>query len=88
MKRGVLAVSFGTTHDDTREKTIDKLEQEAGNYFQAPVYRAWTSSIIRRILKERGIRDIGEAMEQAKKDGIEELVVLNNLVIDGFENAK
>ena len=88
MKRGVLVVSFGTTHDDTREKTIDKLEQEAGHYFQAPVYRAWTSSIIRRILKERGIRDIGEAMEQAKKDGIEELVVLNNLVIDGFENAR
>ena len=28
MKKGILAVSFGTSHIDTMEKTIDVLEKE------------------------------------------------------------
>ena len=47
MKKGILAVSFGTSHIDTMEKTIDVLEKEFAKTFEeAVVYRAFTSNMI------------------------------------------
>ena len=34
MKKGILAVSFGTIHIDTMEKTIDVLEKEFAKTFE------------------------------------------------------
>ena len=47
MKKGILMVSFGTSHLDTLEKTIAVLEREAGERFpDCRVYRAFTSRIM------------------------------------------
>ena len=52
MKKGILAVSFGTSHIDTMEKTIDVLEKEFAKTFEeAVVYRAFTSNMIIKKLK-------------------------------------
>ena len=49
MKKGILIVSFGTSHLDTLEKTIAVIEREAAEKFPpAGVYRAFTSSVFIR----------------------------------------
>ena len=46
-KKGILVVSFGTSHEDTRAVTIDAIEKEIGAAFtDCKVYRAWTSKMI------------------------------------------
>ncbi len=50
--KGILVVSFGTTHKDTREKTIDAIEAAIRNEFaDYRVYRAYTSNIVMRIIE-------------------------------------
>lgn len=89
-KRAILAVSFGTSYDDTRKKTIDRIEQDIREAYPAwAVYRAWTSGMIRRkIMKRDGIYipDVREAMEQMERDGIREVIVQPTHVINGIEN--
>ena len=51
-KKAILDVSFGTSVNETREKTIDCIEadiREANP--DASIYRAWTSKMIIRKLK-------------------------------------
>ena len=51
-KKALLVVSFGTSHHDTREKTIDRIEAYlAGAFPDRRVYRAWTSGMIIRKLR-------------------------------------
>ena len=46
-KKGILVVSFGTSHEDTRAVTIDAIEKEIGAAFtDCKIYRAWTSKMI------------------------------------------
>lgn len=89
--RGILVVSFGTTHADTREKTIDRLEAEVKNTFKDyKIYSAWTSSIIRKKLLARGenIDDVASAMEKISKDGIKKLYILSTHFLNGIEYEK
>ena len=53
-KKAILAVSFGTSHNDTREVTIDAIEKDMQAAFpEYPLYRAWTSKmIINKVNKE------------------------------------
>lgn len=45
-KTAILAVSFGTSHNDTREVTIDAIEEALKNACpDASLYRAWTSKM-------------------------------------------
>lgn len=89
-KRAILVVSFGTSYEDTRKRTIDQIEadiQEA--YPDCPVYRAWTSKMIcRKIEKRDGIHIMGvrEALEKMAAEGIREVAVQPTHVINGFEN--
>lgn len=54
VKKAILAVSFGTTHDDTRKVTIDAIEDDMRAAFpEYPLYRAWTSKMIIKKLKNR-----------------------------------
>ena len=49
-------VHFGTTHDDTRALTIDAINQKVKDSFpECDVFEAYTSRIIIKRLKERGI---------------------------------
>lgn len=89
MSVGLLVVSFGTTHLDTLEKTIEAVEKDlAGAYPEARFYRAFTSGVVRRRLKnEYGISvdSVKEAMARMQRDSVQRLVVQPTLLIPGEE---
>lgn len=91
-KAGILVVSFGTCHLETRANTIDAIEARiAKDYPQAYVYRAWTSSIIRKKLSQltgEKIPSVPEAMETMRRDGITDLLIQPTHVINGIENDR
>lgn len=91
-KKAILVVSFGTSYAETREKTIYKIEQEiCESYPNHPVYRAWTSRMIIKKLKERDgihIDNVCEAMERMVNDGIREAAVLPTHIMGGIENDR
>ena len=88
--KAILVVSFGTSYEETRKKTIDQIEQDMAEAFpDYEIYRAWTSGMIRaKLLKRDGIRiyDVREALEAMAADGIKEVVVQPTHVINGIEN--
>ena len=85
----MLVVSFGTSYNDSREKTIGAVEaalQEA--YPNYEVRRAFTAQTIIDILKERdGIEteNVTEAMARLVVEGVKEVVVQPTHVMAGFE---
>lgn len=89
-KKAILVVSFGTSHNDTRKVTIDKIESDiAQAYPDFSIYRAWTSKMIIKKVLERDhvhILNVCEAMEQMIQDDISELIVQPTHVINGIEN--
>lgn len=89
-KKAILAVSFGTSHNDTREKTIDAIEQDMQRAFpHYPLYRAWTSKMIIKKVNSRDnvhINTVKEAMEAMRSDGITHVLVQPTHVINGIEN--
>lgn len=91
-ERAILAVSFGTSHNDTCKKTIGRIEDEIrSSYPQYPVYRAWTSKIIRKKLLKRDhaeIPSVCEAMERMANDGIREVIVQPTHMLNGIENER
>lgn len=91
-KKGILAVSFGTSHQDTRARTIDAIESTFRETFpDYTVYRAWTSGMIRRkLLQTTGeeIPDVAGALAQMEQDGITHVYVQPTHIIDGIENQQ
>lgn len=91
-KKGILAVSFGTSVNETREKTIDAIEKNFRETFpDHSLYRAWTSNIIIRKLKKRDgvqIDTVAEAMERMLADEVTDVVVQPTHVINGVENDR
>jgi sirohydrochlorin cobaltochelatase len=89
-KKAILVVSFGTSINESREKTIDIIEENIQKAHPGyRVYRAWTSKMIIRKLQRRDnthIFTVAEAMEQMIKDEMEELVVQPTHIINGIEN--
>lgn len=62
-KTGILVVSFGTSHNTTRARTIQAIEQEIqAAWPDIPLFRAWTSGMIRKKLARdhRGDHPRGE----------------------------
>lgn len=54
-KKGILIVSFGTSHVSTRQKTIGAVEETIRRaYPEAEILSAYTSGVIRRIWESRG----------------------------------
>ncbi len=91
-KSAILVVSFGTSYEETRKKTIDRIEEDIQKqYPQYACYRAWTSGMIRRKIEKRDgihIPDIAEACAQMKNDGIAYVIVQPTHVINGIENER
>ena len=85
----ILAVSFGTSYNDSREVTIGAVEkalQEANSDYE--VRRAFTSQIVIEILEEREkmeIDNVTEAMERLVADGVKDVVIQPTHVMTGFE---
>ncbi len=88
----ILVVSFGTSYEETRKKTIDRIEAEIqAQYPQYALYRAWTSGMIRRKIEQRDgihIPDVTEALEQMRKDKVRTVIVQPTHVINGIENEQ
>ena len=77
-EKGLLVVSFGSTHEDTQEKAILPAEQDLAAAFpERKCYRAWSSRIIRRKMEERGnhVDSVGEALDRMAADGITDVLV-------------
>ena len=92
MKKAILVVSFGTSHEDTRKKTIDVIEEMiAKAYPDYQVYRAFTSKIIIRKLRESQqmiIHTVQEAMQLLLEEGFTEVIIQPTHIINGIENEK
>lgn len=92
MNKGILVVSFGTTHADTREKTIGMIEKDVREEFKDyHIYRAFTSEIVRRRMMETeeiSVLDVETAMVQMIEEGITEVIIQPTHVISGIENDK
>ena len=92
MKKAILAVSFGTTFQDTLQKTIVAIENDLAAAFpDRTLFRAFTSGMILRRLRERDgleIDNVTQAMERLIREGYEDVVVQPTHVINGDEYDK
>ncbi len=88
-KKAVLVVSFGTSYNDSREKTIGAVEKKVAEAF--PDYdqkRAFTSQIIiDKVAKRDGekIDNVTEAMQKLVDEGYGTVVVQPTHVMNGEE---
>ena len=91
-QRLLLAVSFGTSFADTREKTIGAIERRLEERFpDCTVQRCFTSRMIRKKLLERDGLEIyspDQAMRKAQEKGIRELIVQPLYLMHGFEHRR
>jgi sirohydrochlorin cobaltochelatase len=85
----LLAVSFGTSYNDSRDITIGAVENALQAAFpDYQVRRAFTSQIIIDILSERDgleIDNVTEAMSRLVADGVNEVIIQPTHVMSGFE---
>lgn len=89
-RTALLMVHFGTTHDDTRQLTIDAVNNLAQQAFpQTEMREAYTSRIVIKRLAQRGIvrQTPLEALLQLRADGFERVVVQPTHIIPGEEYA-
>lgn len=92
MKKAVLVVSFGTSYEETRKKTIEacenKIREELSDY---DFYRAYTSNMIIRKIKNRDaicIENPIEVLDRLYAQGYEEVIVQTLHIICGEEFNK
>lgn len=90
--KGLLSVSFGTSHIDTRQKTIDAIDADLAAAFpDRAFYSAWTSPrIMAKVAAERGEHhdSLEEAFARLEADGVDDLVVGTMCLMQGHEMAK
>ena len=87
-KAALLMVHFGTTYDETRGKTIEAINEKARAEFpELTVREAYTSRIVIRKLKTRGIEKLTplEALIRLRADGFTRVIVQSTTLLDGAE---
>ena len=90
-RKGILAVSFGTSHKETLVKTIGGVEKRLSDQFpEYEVRRAFTSTVIRGIWEKRGVSvdDVSRALERMVEEGFAEVYVQPLLLLPGEEYHK
>lgn len=88
MKRTVLAVSFGTTYEESLRTDIGAVEAAVGAAFSGwELRRAFTSGMVVKSLRAKGIwiDTVEEALERLEEEGGGELVVQPTHVLPGRE---
>lgn len=89
-KKAILVVSFGTSHAETRAKTIGAIEKDiADAYPEYVVRRAFTSGMVIKILAHRDkliVDDVNGAMEHLVGEGFQTVIVQPTHVINGDMN--
>ncbi len=89
-KKAILVVSFGTSYNDTRAKTIDAIEQKVKDIFSGEydVRRAFTAQIIIDKLEERDdleIDNVEQAMQKFVDEGFGTLFIQPTHIMNGEE---
>lgn len=88
-KKELLVVSFGTSFNDNRVATIKAIEDDLDKAFpDYDVRRGFTADIIiEHVYRRDGelIDNVKEALERAKKNGVEELLVQPTHLMNGWE---
>lgn len=90
-KKAIVCVSFGSSYENTVEKTIKKIEEDFAKEFSGfEIRRAFTSSMIIGVLKKRGIEtdNLPLALEKLEKEGFNEVYVQPTHFIAGHEYEK
>ena len=90
-KKAILAVSFGTSHFDTLEKTIAAIEADlAAALPDRTLFRAFTSGMILRKLEVEGthIDSVPQALERLLAEGYGDVVVQPTHILNGDEYDK
>lgn len=89
VKKGILVASFGTSYADTRKVTIEACEEKIkGSFPDYEVKRAFTSSIIRKILKDRDkieVDGLVEALTKMKEEKFTDVIIQPLHIIPGEE---
>ncbi len=92
MKKGILVTSFGTSHADTRKKTIEVIENLViEKYGKKCFERAFTSNIIRKIIQKNEnlkVYSQSEGIESLKKRGFDEIITMSLHLLNGIEYSK
>ena len=92
MKKGILVTSFGTSHSDTRKKTIEVIENLViEKYGKECFERAFTSNIIRKIIQKNEnlkIYNQKEGLEALKQRGFSEVITMSLHILAGIEYSK
>lgn len=87
--KAILVVSFGTSFNESRKRTIEAVERAVAERFEGfEVRRAFTSGTIIRLLRNRDgveVDDLREALKRLAEDGCRVLVVQPTFVMSGFE---
>lgn len=89
MKKAILVVSFGTSHIEALQNSIEKIENRIKNHFKDyEVFRAFTAHRIIKKIKERDniiVPTPEEALEMLHKEGYEEVIMQPLHIIPGEE---
>ena len=87
-RQALLMVHFGTTYDDSRQKTIDVINEKARQAFpQMKVAEAYASRTVMKRLAEKGIpkETPTDALLRLRADGYRRVTVQPTFLIDGRE---
>lgn len=90
-RAAILVVSFGTSYENTREKTIGAVEHAIQTAFpECDVYRAFTSHTIIQKMRENGafIYTVSEALTKLQKDGYQKVYCQPTHITGGEEYNK
>ena len=83
---GILLVHYGTQNDDSRRRTVDRLDSlVAAKYPDCRVVEAYAAPAVIRALGRRGIRKltISEALDSLASLGCRKLAVQSTMLLDG-----
>ena len=87
-KKGILAVSFGTSYERARKEAIDAVEEQWRSVFpDCELRRAFTSPRIIRRLAAQGLSvpDVAQTLKGMKAEGFTHVWVQPTLLIPGEE---
>ena len=85
-KTGIFLVHYGTSNDNSRAQTIDKLNTRVAETFpDCAVVEAYSAPSVIRMLAKRGVRklSISQALDSLKTIGCSKLVVQSTMLLDG-----
>jgi sirohydrochlorin cobaltochelatase len=88
----ILVVSFGTSYNDSRKKTIGAIEEAIANAYPAySVRRAFTSQIVIDHISQRDgekIDNVTEAMNRLVADGVKDVIIQPTHLMNGIEEKE